>query len=170
MEVGFPVETVLPADGEIYASKIPGGKCVMATVKGSYSRIPEAWSKFFGDVIAGGLNIAGSPRDHYLNDPSTTPEDDLITNIMIPISEAEMRIYQSCDSQLFVPQKRKNFLGSNGITKIIIISNPILYCQRGDICFLSTIFNKRTSRITADAPREVIIKFEKKSAMRSPLL
>lgn len=62
-----------------------GGKYSRFTLTGSYSNLPEACGKVFGSLEK--LKI--KERDdfyieNYVNDPRTTPEDKLITEILIP--------------------------------------------------------------------------------------
>jgi effector-binding domain-containing protein len=65
--------------------KFEGGKYGRFILTGSYSQLPEACGRAFEIVrerkipVRDGYNI-----ENYVNDPRTTPEDELITEIMFP--------------------------------------------------------------------------------------
>jgi len=64
---------------------VPGGKYSRFTLIGSYSQLPDASRRVFEIVadkkipLRDGFNI-----ENYVNDPRTTPEDQLVTEIMFP--------------------------------------------------------------------------------------
>lgn len=87
MEIGFPVAAALQGEGEINSSKIPSGKCATATLKGSYSQSESFWSEVWAEIMRLELKPNGAPREHYLNDPSMIPEDELLTKVMVPIED-----------------------------------------------------------------------------------
>jgi len=65
--------------------KFEGGKYSRFILTGSYSNLPEACGRVF--EIVEQLKIqerSGFYIDNYVNDPRTTPEDQLITEILIP--------------------------------------------------------------------------------------
>lgn len=67
--------------------KVPGGKYGRFILTGPYSQLPDA-SRRVSEIVAEkkipvreGFNI-----ENYINDPRTTPEADLITEIMFPMA------------------------------------------------------------------------------------
>lgn len=73
-------------DGFSY-SHFEGGNYYKFTVTGSYSQLPEACGKVFEFVKQMNIQVRdGFYIENYLNDPKTTPEDKLVTEIMIPIA------------------------------------------------------------------------------------
>lgn len=78
-----PVE--LPA-GLTYL-KFEGGKFARYVVKGPYSQLPgatgRAWEEFGKSGLPGREAFA---VENYANDPASTPEDQLITEILMPIA------------------------------------------------------------------------------------
>ncbi len=68
--------------------QVPGGEYVRFTLTGAYSQLPEASRRAFEMVsdhhipIGGGYNI-----ENYVSDPRTTPEEQLITEILFPVSK-----------------------------------------------------------------------------------
>lgn len=65
--------------------KVPGGKYTRFVLTGPYAQLPEVSGRVFKLVaekkfpLRDGFNI-----ENYVNDPRTTPEDQLVTEIMFP--------------------------------------------------------------------------------------
>lgn len=83
------VTSLLPESGEIKSRIVPGGdiKAVYAVHKGSYSGLKKAWDdvmvwmeqqKCEGDVTK-------PMREVYLNNPMLVSEDELLTEIIVPL-------------------------------------------------------------------------------------
>ncbi len=64
---------------------LAGGKCVTLIYKGPYAGLHEAWSRIGAWAEEREFSIAGPPRELYLNDPSAVPEDELLTELQIPV-------------------------------------------------------------------------------------
>lgn len=71
--------------GPFQNEKAPGGKYTRFILTGPFSQLPEVTGRVFKIVaekkfpLRNGFNI-----EHYVNDPRTTPEDQLTTEIMFP--------------------------------------------------------------------------------------
>ena len=66
--------------------KFEGGKYARFTLVGPYSQLPEACGKVFETVEKTQMPVReGFFIENYTNDPKVTPEDKLITEILIPI-------------------------------------------------------------------------------------
>jgi predicted transcriptional regulator YdeE len=66
---------------------VVGGKYIQYTLTGSYSGLPEACGRVF--QMVDGLDLDRRDAffvEHYANSPTDTSEEDLITNILIPIN------------------------------------------------------------------------------------
>jgi effector-binding domain-containing protein len=62
-----------------------GGKYSRFVLTGPYSNLPEASGRVFEIVSEKKIQVRGDYHmEHYVNDPKTTPEDQLITEILIP--------------------------------------------------------------------------------------
>ncbi len=73
----------IPAD--VVYEKLPGGKYARFVLKGSYSNLGAATGRAFEIVRASKLALRDDYNiENYVNDPRTTPEDELITEIMFP--------------------------------------------------------------------------------------
>lgn len=68
--------------------KLPGGEYARLTLTGSYRNLPEASGRACQIIqdtkvpLRNGYNI-----ENYVNDPRSTPEDQLITEIMFPVAQ-----------------------------------------------------------------------------------
>ena len=71
-------------EGLLYES-FAGGKYIRFVLNGSYSNLPEASGRVW--AIAAEMKIQlrdDYAIENYLNDPDSTPEDQLVTEILIP--------------------------------------------------------------------------------------
>lgn len=65
--------------------EFPGGRYAQFTLTGSYAQLPEACGKVFAFVKEQAIPTRDAYFiEHYVNDPSTTPEAELLTGILIP--------------------------------------------------------------------------------------
>lgn len=65
--------------------KFNGGKYSRFVLTGSYNNLPEAVGKVFDVVEKTKIAVADNFfLENYVNNPATTPEDQLITEILIP--------------------------------------------------------------------------------------
>ena len=65
--------------------KFNGGKYSRFVVTGPYSNLPEASGRVFQIVAEQKIGVRDDFNiENYVNDPRTTPEDQLITEILIP--------------------------------------------------------------------------------------
>ncbi len=68
--------------------RVPAGTYASTVYVGSYSRLPDAWTRFMGEWLpASGRRINNDAPSYevYHNDPTNTPEDQLRTEIRIPV-------------------------------------------------------------------------------------
>lgn len=64
---------------------LAGGKYSRFVLQGSYSQLPEASARVWQIVAEGKIQLRDDfVLEHYRNDPQTTPEDQLITEILFP--------------------------------------------------------------------------------------
>jgi DNA gyrase inhibitor GyrI len=63
-----------------------GGKYARFVLTGSYSQLPQATGRVFEMVSKNKLRLRDDYHiEHYMNDPATTPEEKLITEILFPV-------------------------------------------------------------------------------------
>lgn len=78
-------EKTIP-DGMNYQN-FKGGTYARFTLQGSYSQLPEACGKVFEIVKKINLPLRDDFFiENYVNDPNSTPEEQLITEILVPCS------------------------------------------------------------------------------------
>ena len=92
-ETGGQVEVILPvsgkltiADPDIEVKTLPAVTVISVLCRGSYRNLGLAHRRMYAYLEKNGLTCTGSPRELYLNDPSETPEDDLLTEIQYPVA------------------------------------------------------------------------------------
>lgn len=77
----------LKPEGQIGVKEIPGGKYAVFPYKGHYENLDDVYKEIFGNWYAkSGVELAETPiLEKYLNDPSETKPEDLLTEIYIPL-------------------------------------------------------------------------------------
>ena len=81
VEIGFPVATLLPGKDNIQAGEIPAGKYATTIHTGPYSDLAQAYEPLTQFVQEQGLEPTGIAYEFYLNDPTTTPPEQLQTQV-----------------------------------------------------------------------------------------
>jgi len=83
MDVGVPVAAAAlgRAEGEIRAGATPSGKAMKIVHRGPYDTLSETYAR----IEAAGMAPAPYSWEVYPNDPSTTPPDQLVTEIFMPL-------------------------------------------------------------------------------------
>jgi effector-binding domain-containing protein len=79
-------------EGPVTVGEVPGGKALRFTHRGPYPKLMQtyeqitAWMKTEGMLGTDADWAKYMPMwEEYLNDPESTPEDDLITHIYVPL-------------------------------------------------------------------------------------
>lgn len=89
IEICVPVAATISGDAEVYGRELEGGAMATTVHHGPYEQIGSAYHTLTGWVSEHGHDIAGPPREIYLNDPQTVPAEELLTRVEFPIcSEA----------------------------------------------------------------------------------
>jgi DNA gyrase inhibitor GyrI len=71
--------------GSVKYEKFKGGKYSRFVLTGPYSNLPEASGRVFEIVVEKKIQMGDEYCiENYVNDPRTTPEEQLITEILIP--------------------------------------------------------------------------------------
>jgi AraC family transcriptional regulator len=68
--------------------RLPAGRYASAVHVGPYERLGDAWARFMGEWLpASGHRVGeGSSYEIYRNNPRTTPKDQLVTEMYIPLA------------------------------------------------------------------------------------
>ena len=83
LTVGADVEP----EGEVGVKEIAGGEYVIATHKGPYDKLMDVYMELYGRWIPeNGREYTMDPCfEVYVNDPHTTPPEELITEVYVPL-------------------------------------------------------------------------------------
>jgi effector-binding domain-containing protein len=70
---------------------LAGGEVAVGVHKGPYRNLQGSYDWLFGQWLPGsGREVANAPpHEIYVNDPQSTPENDLITHICVPLVSAK---------------------------------------------------------------------------------
>jgi effector-binding domain-containing protein len=86
VEVAIPILGRLSITNDrVRVSTIHGGKFLSLIYKGPYMGIHEGWSETYAYAIEKGISLGIPGREHYLNDPCLVPQEELMTEIQVPI-------------------------------------------------------------------------------------
>lgn len=85
IEIGFPVNSPLPGQGEIQSGAIPAGKFATCLHVGPYPEIGPAYEALTQFIVKGGHEPTGVAYEVYMNDPTITPADALQTQVVFPL-------------------------------------------------------------------------------------
>ncbi len=88
LEICIAVKSFLPENDEIKSKTIEETNEIMACgiLKGSYSGLGEFYKQMDDFIRAQGKTYAdGAMWEIYLNNPANVPEDELLTEILIPV-------------------------------------------------------------------------------------
>ncbi len=79
----------IDASGEIGVQNIPAGDYALYLHKGPYDKLSESYSRICGEwLVASGKEIKHAPSvEIYLNDPCSTPPEELLVEIQLPLKD-----------------------------------------------------------------------------------
>ena len=82
------VEAAWPVDNDQFANAtLPKIKAARVMYKGPYQGLNEIYSSIFAWISQNDYKVNYPTREINYNDPTTTPAEDLLTEIIIPIEE-----------------------------------------------------------------------------------
>ncbi len=87
VEIGFPVTRVFDSRDQLKAGQIPPGKAATATYTGPYEQMEPAYNELFLWINDNGYEVSGVVYEFYLNDPATTPPEQLQTQIVFMLQD-----------------------------------------------------------------------------------
>ena len=85
VEIGFPVSRKVAGEGDILACELPAGKIATCIHVGPYSELTPAYTALSEWTEAQGYEATGVAYEFYLNDPTQTPPEELMTQIVFPL-------------------------------------------------------------------------------------
>ena len=84
VELGFPIASPLPGNGDIICSSVPGGLRVFCMYLGPYSQIGPLYNELAAWITSNGLTQTGAACEYYFNVPDC-PEEQLLTQVVMPV-------------------------------------------------------------------------------------
>lgn len=88
IEMCVPVARAFTGDTNVYERDLEGGTMASTIHRGPYQEIASAYHALTEWISQNGHEIAGPPREIYLNDPQVVPADQLLTRIEFPVCTA----------------------------------------------------------------------------------
>lgn len=85
IEIGFPVAETVHGVMDVQPGEIPGGMVACTLHTGPYSKVSEAYDALNVLITERSLQPTGVAYEFYLNDPMTTPEERLQTEVVLPL-------------------------------------------------------------------------------------
>ena len=87
IEVAIPITgRVTVSDSSMEVRTLPGGQFLTTIYTGPYQGLHEGWCRVYAYAEEHNLAILAPGREMYLNDPATVPEEELLTEIQVPLS------------------------------------------------------------------------------------
>ena len=86
LEIGVPVAQELPGQGEVQPSRLPGGMVATCLYTGPYPEMGPAYDALTRFIEDNGRQPAGPVYEIYVNDPTTTPPEQLQTLILFQLA------------------------------------------------------------------------------------
>lgn len=86
-DVAMPVSApdIEKVGGEIKAGESPACRALKTVHKGAYAKLRDTYGELEAEMSKAGMKRPSFAWEVYLNDPDKTPEDDLLTEIYMPI-------------------------------------------------------------------------------------
>jgi effector-binding domain-containing protein len=89
VEIGFPVEDILPGEGDMCPGELPQGPRVITLYEGPYEGMKVAYEAIQDYMADNGWQIAGPYYEMYLNSPEEVKPEKLLTRIELMVKPVE---------------------------------------------------------------------------------
>jgi len=86
-EVGFPFKGEAKPESNIKIKEVPAQEVLYAIHKGPYREVGPSYAALFQYAREKGYIPLGCPMEIYLNDPAKVPENELLTEIQLPVKK-----------------------------------------------------------------------------------
>lgn len=88
IELCLPVPSPVDGADDVHGVELPAGPVATTVHQGPYDQLRPAYHTLEGWIAEHGYEIAGPPREVYVDDPTQVPPDDLRTQIDWPVRRA----------------------------------------------------------------------------------
>jgi effector-binding domain-containing protein len=75
LEIGFPVNKILPGKDDIVGGEIPAGPFVTCLYKGPYSDMKKLYEEMMNWMAENGYEMSGAAYEYYLNSPAEVKDE-----------------------------------------------------------------------------------------------
>lgn len=86
-EVGAAFLGDAESEGEIKVKTVPEHKVLSTVFKGPYGMAASTYVGLFEYAAKNGYTISGPPTESYLNSPDEVSEEDLLTEVLFPVTK-----------------------------------------------------------------------------------
>jgi len=86
IEICAPIAEPVAETGRLKVAELPGGSMAFTVHRGPYREVGPAYQALSAWIAEHGHDMAGPPREIYLNDPGHVAETELLTEIDWPIA------------------------------------------------------------------------------------
>jgi AraC family transcriptional regulator len=87
-DAALSVTSDYTGDAELPVMTLPGGRFAIVTHRGGYKTLPDTWNLMYRELIPDARLIVrptAPPFEHYINDCTEVPVEDLLTDIYVPV-------------------------------------------------------------------------------------
>jgi effector-binding domain-containing protein len=85
IEMGIPGKLKIGLPSDIESGEIPEGKYIRTIHPGSYMKVGKTYDRITAYAENAGLTLKDYSIERYLNDPKQISEEDLQTEVLVPI-------------------------------------------------------------------------------------
>lgn len=84
-EIGFSIEEEIPQEDKLGFKELPEHTVLSAVHKGPYTQVGPVIHVVADYAVKNGYDIVGPVTEVYLNDPSLVSEEELLTEVRLPV-------------------------------------------------------------------------------------
>ncbi|HEX6256315.1 MAG TPA: MerR family transcriptional regulator [Euzebyales bacterium] len=86
IDICVPIAADVEIEGDVDRVDVPAQRVASTVHRGPYDELSPAYHTLTGWIAEHGHQMAGPPRERYLNDPREVPPEDLLTEVQWPVT------------------------------------------------------------------------------------
>ncbi len=87
MMIGLRLAEGTGSSGEAFGTQIPAGRYVTTIHRGAYHKVGDTYGKIVEWAAQQGLKLQDNSIEHYIDDPTEVPKDEVRTEVFVPVAE-----------------------------------------------------------------------------------